>query len=391
MILLRQQSGLMGGGSYSLRVFDDGLVKYSGDERALIRRAEARLDRADLDQVRRLASQVTDSYTKLVGTCPAWLTVEATDASGTTRTMLHPRGGGEAGRIAKELHAVARTERWMAGDGYLGWLSAHQEDDGSFSSSAFQERCRGGGRPCAGTGQPGQDVAVTALAAIAFVSHGSGSTNPRLLAAQRWLGRRVSGILKTEPLDVRAMVGLALSAATERVVDPADLAKLQASIESEITSDGRVTGPVFRGEMFSGEPEMWCLLALSRMEGRTSARTARLEGLGQRICVGMPKDVEPEPAGHDEILAVLRGPRLSPPAYLYLANLATWSDLGFVRTAKIRSQPAAMVDAAGCEWGSFEPRGDWGAHYGRVGTTALVVIGAAVAQWSTPLAMFRVR
>ncbi len=75
------------------------------------------------------------------------------------KEKLLSKGGG--GKATKDAVAAA-----------LGWLARHQEEDGHWSGSAFDQRCEK--EACAGTGLSDYPVGLTGLALLAFLGDGCG-------------------------------------------------------------------------------------------------------------------------------------------------------------------------------------------------------------------------
>ncbi|MBI4833720.1 MAG: hypothetical protein HY811_02715 [Planctomycetes bacterium] len=85
-----------------------------------------------------------------------------------------PRGGRR--NLAAKGGGGRNESAVMAG---LYWLARHQNPDGSWGATAFQNQCKGG--RCSGTGQTEFDVGLTGLALLAFTgaNYSPGSIGPR--------------------------------------------------------------------------------------------------------------------------------------------------------------------------------------------------------------------
>lgn len=98
-----------------------------------------------------------------------------------------PAGRRGAGRAALRK-ALPDTEKAIGAA--LGWLRAHQDEDGKWDADGFMRHDLQGA-PCDGAGNPVHDVGVTGLALLAFLGDGHtlnrGEHSPAVRKACQWL------------------------------------------------------------------------------------------------------------------------------------------------------------------------------------------------------------
>jgi hypothetical protein len=81
----------------------------------------------------------------------------------------------------------------------LRWLARHQFDDGSWSARYFHQLCEG--RCCDGLGDPSHDLAVTALASLAFISSGMADRKVGRIDFERATRRAVDWLAAQQDAD----------------------------------------------------------------------------------------------------------------------------------------------------------------------------------------------
>lgn len=107
--------------------------------------------------------------------------------------LAPPFGVQPEGRQVYPGRFRAQPEHAEAVEAALGWLAAHQSEDGSWSGEGFAERC-GVVAACSGAGEPGNQIGLTAASLLAFLAAGNttaeGPWSPVVEKGFRWLLRQ---------------------------------------------------------------------------------------------------------------------------------------------------------------------------------------------------------
>ncbi len=202
-------------------------------------------------------------------------------------------------------HTGGGASEWL---GSLEWLAVHQSRDGSWSASAFEDRC--GSSPCGGAVAGVDDAETTGLALLSLLgsgeTHNSGVYKVHVKRAFEFLRYRMSqdGWLATDGGDVRANA-IATVALTElygltgsKMVKP----RAERALRALFAAQQRDAWPAVRGGADRNiQATVWAAIAMkSALMAEISVPVSTMErlrrglrefgapaGLPRRACAGL--------------------------------------------------------------------------------------------------------